>query len=644
MMPNAMLVRIRNLRPSDRASGIRGCQLVSLIAVSLLMTSVATAQNNAPPNPDEDRIAVMAVVNGTRFTRDQLAQECLARYGQEVLERMIKRQLVLGGAQRFNINITDEEVWKEIEKTANKWGMSTEHWLTMLAERREVTQEEYFEFVWTTLMLRRMAEGSISVTAQEVDQILESETGPKVQARMIVCATQQKAETVLAMIQEDPNAFGKIARQHSDDPNTAANSGMLTQPIRRHMGSPQLEEVAFSLQEGEVSDIFQIGEQFYIIRCEALLPAEPITPQQEQIARQRIVDHLNDKKLAEASDRIFQTLQEQTEIVNVYNSRELSQQYPGVAALVGNRQITVRDLSEECITRHGAGVLEGEINRILLQLEIERRGVQLTEQHLQAEIARAADAFGMLNDQGEADVEAWLQYITEEDGVTVDLYVRDAVWPSVALKLLVEDQIDVTEEDLDKAFEANFGERVEALAIVLPDQRTAQKVWQLAKANPTPQFFGELAHQYSTEPSSQANYGKVPPIGRYGGRKKLEDEAFLLEPGELSGLIEVGEHWIVLMCLGRTDPIVTDRTDPKVRQQLYDDIYEKKLRMAMSERFNEIKSSASIDNFLLGTTQSPQTLRAAQVPNDDRGRVPFKVGQPSNGGQSGFGGQPNGVR
>ena len=602
-----------------------------LVAGLLVLSSAASAQENVPSNQEDGRISVMAVINGTRFTREQLAQECLVRFGAEELDRMIKHELVLGGAQRFNISVAEQEVWDEIEKIAKKWGMSTDHWLNMLAERREVTREEYFEFIWTTLTLRKMAEGNISVTAEEVDQILESETGAKVQARMIVCATKEKAQTVLAMIQEEPTAFGKIARQHSDDPNTAANSGMLTQPIRRNMGSPKLEEIAFALQKGEVSDVFQIGEQYYILRCEDLLPAEQITPQQEQIARQRIVDHLQDRKLADAADRIFQNLQEQTEIVNVYNSEELRQQYPGIAALVGNRRITLFDLSETCISKHGTGVLEGEINRILLQQEVERRGVEITEQHIQAEIARAADAFGMLTDKGEADVEAWLKYITEEDGVSVDLYVRDAVWPSVALKLLVEDQINVSQEDLNKAFEANFGERVEALAIVLPDQRTAQKVWQLAKANPTPQFFGELAHQYSTEPSSQANYGKVPPIGRFGGRKKLEDEAFLLEPGELSGLIEVGEHWIVLMCLGRTEPIVTDRSDPKVQQQLYDDIYEKKLRMAMAERFSNIKSAASIDNFLLGTTQSPESMRSAQVPEDARGRVPFRVGQPTGG-------------
>ena len=60
----------------------------------------------------------------------------------------------------------------------------------------------------------------------------------------------------------------------------------------------------------------------------------------------------------------------------------------------------------------------------------------------------------------------------------MDLYVRDAVWPSVALKKLVDDQVTITEQDIQSGFEANYGERVEVLAIVMQNQRIAQRVWQ----------------------------------------------------------------------------------------------------------------------------------------------------------------------
>jgi len=180
--------------------------------------------------------------------------------------------------------------------------------------------------------------------------------------------------------------------------------------------------------------------------------------------------------------------------------------------------------------------------------------------------------------------------------------VRDAVWPSVALKKLVRHKVEVTDDDLKKGFESNFGERVEVLAIVLGNQRQAQTVWDMARNNPTDQFFGELAHQYSIEPMSRANYGKVPPIRRYGGQPLVEKEAFRLKPGELSGIIAVGEKYVILRCLGRTKPVVTDFN--LVKDELQRDIEEKKLRIAMAEEFDRLRESAQIDNFLTGLSQT----------------------------------------
>ena len=63
----------------------------------------------------------------------------------------------------------------------------------------------------------------------------------------------------------------------------------------------------------------------------------------------------------------------------------------------------------------------------------------------------------------------------------------------------------------------------------------AQKVWDLARNNPTDAFFAELAQQYSVEPASRGNGGKVPPIRRYGGSPLIEEEAFKLKAGRAVG-------------------------------------------------------------------------------------------------------------
>ncbi len=187
------------------------------------------------------------------------------------------------------------------------------------------------------------------------------------------------------------------------------------------------------------------------------------------------------------------------------------------------------------------------------------------------------------------------------------------MWPSVALKKLVEDQIEVTDEDLQKGFEANYGPRVEVLAIVLGNQRAAQEVWDMARSNLTPAYFGELAAQYSIEPVSHANLGEVPPIRRFSGQPKVEEEAFSLTKDDpLSAIVAVADRYIVLYYLGRTDPIVTNLVD--VRDELTKDIREKKLRLAMSQEFDRLKDAAQIDNFLAGRSQSGGAPRVGEAP------------------------------
>ena len=103
------------------------------------------------------------------------------------------------------------------------------------------------------------------------------------------------------------------------------------------------------------------------------------------------------------------------------------------------------------------------------------------------------------------------------------------------------------------------------------------------------QQFGELASQYSVEPASRANFGKVPPIRRHGGQPLLEEHAFKLKAGELSPIISMGDKYIILRCLGRTNPVV-DALSDDIRRELAKDVFEKKI--------DRLKETAQIDNFL----------------------------------------------
>jgi parvulin-like peptidyl-prolyl isomerase len=181
------------------------------------------------------------------------------------------------------------------------------------------------------------------------------------------------------------------------------------------------------------------------------------------------------------------------------------------------------------------------------------------------------------------------------------------VWPSAALKKLTGSSIQVTNEDVQKGFEANYSERVRCRAIVLSNMRKAQEVWAKARENPSAEYFGDLAAEYSIEPSSKSLRGEVPPIRKFGGQPQLEEVAFGLNPGELSGIIQLGNQFVILKCEGRTEPVAVKLEE--VRDILYQDIFEKKLRLAMGQKFDDIRSKARIDNFLAGTSQAPDRVK-----------------------------------
>ncbi|MEM6980878.1 MAG: peptidylprolyl isomerase, partial [Planctomycetota bacterium] len=224
-----------------------------------------------------------------------------------------------------------------------------------------------------------------------------------------------------------------------------------------------------------------------------------------------------------------------------------------------------------------------------------------------------ATKYGFVRGDGSADTGAWIEAVMADAKTSPDLYIQDAVWPSVALRKLVDGELTLTTEELQRGFASSFGPRVEVLACVLSDQRTAQKVWEMARDNPTDRFFGELAENYSIEPVSSSNSGKVPPIRKYGGQPAIEKEAFAMKPGELSGIIATGDKYILLRCQGFTEPIVDDIS--VVEQELRRDLMDKKLRLAMATKFDEIREQADIDNFLEVASKMPRVAQQSSTSN-----------------------------
>jgi len=265
-------------------------------------------------------------------------------------------------------------------------------------------------------------------------------------------------------------------------------------------------------------------------------------------------------------------------------------------ARVGKETISYDLVAQECINRYGKEVLEDLINRMIIDQACREHDIVVTEEEVTAEIVKIAKRFNL-------DPEAWYNMLQQERGISRMQYRQSVIWPMLALKKLAGEQTDITEEEMDKAFVRNYGPRVKCKLILLDKLRTAQEVWE--KATQNPDEFEALAQKYSIDSTSRSLGGTIPPIPRYSGNDTLENAAFKLKEGQISGLIELksNQQYAILKCEGRTEQVVFNKAE--VQDSLYEELLESKTQQSVAKVFMKLKENAQVDNYLTQTSTGP---------------------------------------
>lgn len=102
---------------------------------------------------------------------------------------------------------------------------------------------------------------------------------------------------------ENTKKFSEAALRHSQCP-TAMNGGELG-VVKRQQLYPELEETAFSLKPGEISNVLESPIGLHILRCDEIMPSVSLKfPEVEA----RIIERLTDKRRNEAQKNWIKSL------------------------------------------------------------------------------------------------------------------------------------------------------------------------------------------------------------------------------------------------------------------------------------------------------------------------------------------------
>ncbi|MGH2559250.1 MAG: peptidylprolyl isomerase [Thermomicrobiales bacterium] len=140
-----------------------------------------------------------------------------------------------------------------------------------------------------------------AVARQKISAILESDVGQtaeQVHASHILVGTQDLANSIYDQVTEQGANFEQIAREQSTDSSTAPNGGDLGWFTRGAMVD-EFEQIAFSLQPGELSEPFQTEFGWHIVKVYAHEQDRPLTEEQIGRVKESVVQDWVEEQQAE---------------------------------------------------------------------------------------------------------------------------------------------------------------------------------------------------------------------------------------------------------------------------------------------------------------------------------------------------------
>ena len=242
---------------------------------------------------------IVAVVGDNIILKSDFEQQILQYQAQglevdsfmriQVLEDLLFQKLMLHKAEIDSIEVTENDVFNEIDSRLNTFisQLGSEDQLEEYFDKKiyEI-KEEMYEPIENSLIIQRVRfeiTSSVGVTPREVKNYFlnfDPDSLPMVNETIEVAHILKHPPASASAIKETENkleklkervlkgeSFATLAILYSEDPGSSRNGGLYN-AIKRGMFVKEFEAVMFSLQDGEISDVFETEYGYHIVMME----------------------------------------------------------------------------------------------------------------------------------------------------------------------------------------------------------------------------------------------------------------------------------------------------------------------------------------------------------------------------------------
>jgi len=285
------------------ASLLAGCSMENLPGWS---TPTPTATPTITPSPTP---VPAALVNGEAIPLEELDHE-LQRYRQaraamgyppgnpkddqlQVLQSLVEERVAVQASIASGYRVEESQVDSALAAIHQARGgePAFQSWLA----ESFYTAEEFRSALRRQLQVQLAADAAASQVPAEAEQV---------HARHILVADYNTAESLLSQLAGGSD-FAATARAYSLDLNTRLNGGDLGWIARQTLILPEVEEAAFGLDAGRISQVVQSPAGFHIVQTLERAESRPLSPAQLETKRQLAVREWLAQWVAKSEIRIL---------------------------------------------------------------------------------------------------------------------------------------------------------------------------------------------------------------------------------------------------------------------------------------------------------------------------------------------------
>jgi peptidyl-prolyl cis-trans isomerase C len=234
-----------------------GCsnQIVTTSTPTLAVTSALPTTSPTTVSPTATPVPLAARVNDVEITLAQYQAE-IERYKaevgtelatndeQQVLDELINQALLAQAAEKEGFTLDDQALQAHIDELGSEQSLSD--WI----QKNSYTDESFRQELRLSLEAAWMRDQIVAQVPEKAEQV---------HARQILLYTSTQADEALAQLKAGKN-FGELAAQY--DPITFGDLGWFP---RGYLMDKKLEDIAFSLEPGNYSDVIETEAGYHIL-------------------------------------------------------------------------------------------------------------------------------------------------------------------------------------------------------------------------------------------------------------------------------------------------------------------------------------------------------------------------------------------